>query len=86
MEITVVVAVIGVILSVLTYFAGVKKTSNGEVEKRAYFEGSITAKLDQLIKSVESLENKWAKNKEDLYSEIETQITQHERRYHHVCE
>ena len=51
--ITVAVAIIGCIISILTYFAGQKKVSNDDVEKSAFFQGEITAKLDQLIKTVD---------------------------------
>lgn len=76
------IAFIGVIIAVLTYFAGAKRTSNADVEKRAYFEGEIKAKLDQLLTSFEKLEMKLSKNTDELYSEISKQIAEHERRYH----
>lgn len=82
MELTIIIAVIGVVLSILTYFAGVKRNSNTDVEKRARFEGEIKAKLDQLILSVEKLENKLTRNTDELHAEIKRQIAEHERRYH----
>ena len=82
--ITAVVAVIGCVLSVLTYFAGQKKTSNVEVEKRARFEGEITAKLDQLIKAFDKLEAKLTRNTGELHDEIDKKILDHERRYHNA--
>lgn len=78
-----IIAAVGLVLSVLTYFAGVKRTSNADVEKRARFEGQIEAKLDQLIKQVSKLEEKLSQNKDELYAEIKERIEEHERRYHH---
>lgn len=82
MELTVAIAITGIVLSIMTFFAGAKKTSNADVEKRARFEGEIKAKLDQLIKSVEQLEDKLSRNKNELYAEIRRQIQEHERHYH----
>jgi hypothetical protein len=81
--ITVVVGVIGCVIAVLTYFAGLKKNSNFDVEKRAHFEGTIEAKLDQLIKTVDKLDQKLTRNTSELYTEIDQKIEQHEKRYHH---
>ena len=72
--ITVVVAVIGCIISILTYFAGQKKNSNADVEKSAFFQGEITAKLDQ----------KLTRNTGELHEEIDKKILDHERRYHNA--
>lgn len=82
MEITVLVAVIGCVITVISYFAGVKKSSTAEVEKRAYFEGEIKAKLDQLLTSFDKLEAKLSKNTDELYAQITKEIEEHERRYH----
>lgn len=82
MDSNVVIAVIGVVLAILTYFAGVKKSSNAETEHRARFEGEIKAKLDQLNHSFEKLEAKLDKSADSLNGEIKRQITEHERRYH----
>lgn len=79
-----IVAVIGVIVAILTYFAGQKKTSNADVEKNAFFQGEITAKLDQLIKTVEKLDQKLTRNTGELHEEIDKKITEHERRYHNA--
>ena len=81
-DITVLVGVIGAVIAILTYFAGVKRTSNGDIEKRARFEGNIEAKLDELLKSIDKLESKLDKSTDDLYSEIKRQIAEHEKRYH----
>lgn len=82
--ISVIIAVIGCVLSVLTYFAGQKKASNEDVEKSAFFQGEITAKLDQLIKSVDKLEQKLTRNTGELHAEIDKKIADHERRYHNA--
>ena len=73
---------IGVLIAVLTYFAGLKKSSNEVTEQRARFEGEIKAKLDQLNRSFEKLEAKLDKSSDSLYDEIKRQISEHERRYH----
>lgn len=80
--ISVIIAAIGCVIAVLTYFAGQKKASNGEIEKRARFEGEITAKLDQLIKSFDKLDAKLTRNTGELHEEIDKKILEHERRYH----
>lgn len=82
MDTNIIIAIIGVIIAILTYFAGVKKSSNAETEQRARFEGEIKAKLDQLNRSFEKLEAKLDKNADDLYTEIHKRIAEHERRYH----
>lgn len=82
MDTNIIIAVIGVIIAILTYFAGVKKSSNAETEQRARFEGEIKAKLDQLNRSFEKLEAKLDKTADDFYTEIEKRILEHERRYH----
>ena len=82
MDTNIIIAVIGVVIAILTYFAGVKKSSNAETEQRARFEGEIKAKLDQLNRSFEKLEAKLDKNADDLYTEIHKRISEHERRYH----
>lgn len=82
--ITVIVAIIGCVISTLTYFAGQKKTSNADVEKGAFFQGEITAKLDQLIKTVDKLDAKLTRNTGELHEEIDKKILDHERRYHNA--
>lgn len=82
--ISVIIAVIGCIVSILTYFAGQKKTSNEDVEKGAFFQGEITAKLDQLIKTVDKLDAKLTRNTGELHEEIDKKILDHERRYHNA--
>ncbi len=82
MDTKILIAIIGVVVSVLTYFAGVKKSSNAETEQRARFEGEIKAKLDQLNRSFEKLEAKLDKTTDDFYTEIDKRISEHERRYH----
>ena len=69
-------------ISVCTYFAGQKKNSNADVEKSAFFQGEITAKLDQLIKTVDKLDQKLTRNTGELHEEIDKKILDHERRYH----
>ena len=80
--ISAIVGIVGVVIGVVGYFGGQRKQSNDEVQKRAYFEGEIKAKLDQVINTLEKLENKLSKNTDELYTEISKQITAHEERYH----
>ena len=82
MEIAVVVGIIGAVVAVLSYFAGQKNQSNNDVEKRAYFEGTVTAKLDQLIDRFDKLEEKLQNSTSALYDEIDEKIKEHEMRYH----
>lgn len=83
MDTNILIALVGAVIAVLTYFAGIKKSSNAETEQRARFEGEIKAKLDQLNRSFEKLESKLDKTAEDFYTEIDKRISEHERRYHH---
>ena len=78
----IIIALTGLVIAILTYFAGVKKSSNAATEQRARFEGEIKAKLDQLNRSFEKLEAKLDKSSDSLYDEIKRQIAEHERRYH----
>ena len=80
--ISAIVGIVGVVIGVVGYFGGQRKQSNDEVQKRAYFEGEIKAKLDQVITTLEKLENKLSKNTDELYTEISKQIAEHEKRYH----
>ena len=77
-----VIGVFSLLIAVLSYFAGSKRSSNSDVEKRARFEGEIKAKLDQLLLSVEKLEQKLTRNTTELHDEIKRQMAEHERRYH----
>ena len=83
MDTNILIALVGAIIAVLTYFAGIKRSSNAETEQRARFEGEIKAKLDQLNRSFEKLESKLDKTAEDFYTEIDKRISEHESRYHH---
>lgn len=78
----VIIALIGAIIAVATFVVGQKHQSNKDVEKRAYFEGTITAKLDQLISRFDKLEEKLSNSTSELYDEINLKITEHEKRYH----
>lgn len=78
----IIIAVLGVVLATLTYFAGVKKTSNDDVAERARFEGSMSTKLDMLFKRFDKLEDSISRNISELYSEIDKKIKEHEERYH----
>ena len=73
---------IGVIVGVVGYFGGQRKTSNAEVEKRAHFEGTMEAKLEQISEQLNKIEDKLSKNTDALYAEIDKAIAEHERRYH----
>lgn len=76
------VGVIGIVLSIISHFNSEKKNSNTETEKYAFFQGEMTAKIDQLIHAVEKLDAKLSKNTDDLYNEISEKISEHEKRYH----
>lgn len=82
--ITTITAVLGCVVAVCTYFAGQKKSSNADTAESAFFQGEVTAKLDQLIKSVEKLEQKLSRNTGELHAEIDKKIADHERRYHNA--
>lgn len=82
MDNNILIAAIGAVVSVLTYFAGIKKSSNAETEQRARFEGEIKAKLDQLNRSFEKIESRLDKTANEFYAEIDKRISEHERRYH----
>jgi hypothetical protein len=82
--ITIAVAIIGCVVSILTYFAGQKRTSNNDVEKSAYFQGEMSAKIDQVIKNLEKLDSKLTRNTGELHDEIDKKILDHERRYHNA--
>jgi hypothetical protein len=82
--ITIAVAIIGCVVSILTYFAGQKRTSNNDVEKSAYFQGEMSAKIDQVIKNLEKLDTKLTRNTGELHDEIDKKILDHERRYHNA--
>lgn len=82
MEANIVIAIIGAVVAVLTYFAGQKKNSNGEAADRARFEGRVEEKLDRLQQSVDKLEARLSKNTTELYDKIDKEIKEHEMRCH----
>ena len=75
---SILIAAGGLVLAVLTYFAGAKRSAS----ERARFEGEISASLKDLTRSVEKLEDKFDKTSDGIYDEIKRQISEHERRYH----
>lgn len=81
-SITLLVAVVGCAVSCLSFLLGQKKSNSEETAKRARFEGMIDEKLNNLIKSVDKLDEKLSKNTNDLYKEIDKRISLHEKRYH----
>ena len=83
-EVTVLVGIVGAVVAVCTYYAGQKHQSNKDVEKRAYFEGQVTEKLDQLMHRFDRLEEQLSNNTSELYDEIAKQIEKHEERYHNA--
>ena len=82
LETGVVIAAIGLTISILSYFFGLKKHSNDDVEKRARFEGEIKATLNALSADVKKIEEKFDRFSEGYYEEIEKRIKEHEVRYH----
>ena len=81
-SITVLVAVVGCVLSCISFWVGQKKVTGEEAAKRARFEGMIDEKLNNLIKSVDKLDSKLSKSTTELYDEIDKRIAEHEKRYH----
>ena len=79
-----IVGIIGIVIGVIGYFAGQRKQSSEDAANRARFEGEVCAKIDQVLHSIEKLENKLSKNTDALYAEIDDKIAEHERRYHNV--
>jgi len=80
---TVIVAIIGLVFTVLAYFGGKQKSSNEDREQRGRFEGEIKATLTNLKDSVNELKEKLEKANNGFYKEIDKRIAEHERRYHH---
>lgn len=82
-ETGIIIAAIGLVISVLSYFFGVKKQSNADVEKRAHFEGEIKATLKRLVDDVDKIQQKFDKFSGNYIIEIDKKIQEHEARYHH---
>lgn len=80
--VTIIVGVVGAIIAVITYFAGEKKASKGEVAERARFEGNVEATLKQILLRLDGLDAKLTRNTTELYDEIDKRIAEHEKRYH----
>lgn len=80
--ISIIIAILGLALSVATYSAGQKKTNTAEVAKRAEFEGEVKAKLDLVLTRLDKFEENVNSVTADLHDEIARQIQEHERRYH----
>lgn len=77
-NITILIAFIGVCLSVLTYQAGVKKSSKNDGYNRGVFEGEIRSSIASLSKKLDELAKKLDKND----GNIDEAIKDHERRFH----
>lgn len=74
------IAVAGLLLSALTFVAGTKKANKAA----GYFEGLVTAKLDELGKKIDKFEDKLSHNSEKFYTAIDAAIKDHEERFHSV--
>ena len=75
---SILIAAGGLVLAVLTYFAGAKRSAS----ERARFEGEISASLKDLTRAVDKLETKLDRTSDGIYDEIKRQIADHERRFH----
>lgn len=83
-SITLLIAIVGCAVTCLSFLLGQKKSTSEETAKRARFEGMIDEKLNNLIKSVDKLDEKLTKSTNDLYEEIDKRIILHEKRYHEI--
>lgn len=80
-QVTILVGVCGLILSILTFVAGTKKNSKEDGYNLGKFEGDI-ARIEEAIKSIKEM---IAEIKIDLHNEenkIAEAIKNHERIYH----
>lgn len=80
--VTVLVGIIGCVITALSFLLGQRKTTKEETAARATFEGIITEKLNNLIKTVDKLDEKLSSTSTKLYDEIDKRIEDHEKRYH----
>lgn len=80
--VTIIVGIVTAVVSIVSYFAGEKKTSKGEVAERARFEGNVEATLKQILLRLDGLDAKLTRNTTELYDEIDKRIAEHEKRYH----
>ncbi len=77
-SITVLCGCVSLIIGIVGTLAATKNQS----KKDGYFEGVVSAKLDNLAQAVEKLDIKLGVNTSELSREIDKKISQHIREWH----
>lgn len=77
-NITVLIAVLGLILSVITFFVGQKKASADDGQEYGEFMGEIRADIRNIKDDIKEIKN----DRERLKNEIDHAISEHVKAYH----
>lgn len=77
-NITVLIAVLGLILSVITFFVGQKKASADDGQEFGEFMGEIRADIRNIKEDIKEIKN----DRERLKDEIDHAISEHVKAYH----
>ena len=77
-NVTVLIAVLGLILSVITFFVGQKKASADDGQEYGEFMGEIRADIRNIKDDIKEIKN----DRERLKNEIDHAINEHVKAYH----
>lgn len=82
MEITTIISILAVTLSVLTFFFNRKDKSNNEVKQEAGEQSLIKYRLDELDKKVDKILNKLEEQENETKKLIQDEMEKHLLKYH----
>lgn len=86
MELSMVIAIIGCVLGILSFFFGRRDKSVKDSGDYQYKMGQIDEKLSTISKQIENLSNKLDNFDREVDMRIEKAIEIHEKTYHHKGE
>lgn len=82
MEITTIISILAVTLSVLTFFFNRKDKSNNEVKQEAGEQSLIKYRLDELDKKVDKILNKLELQENETKNIVHEEMEKHLLKYH----
>lgn len=77
-NVTVLIAILGLVLSVITFFVGQKKASQDDGQEFGEFMGEIRADIRNIKDDIKEIKN----DRERLKNEIDHAINEHVKAYH----
>ena len=80
--ITLTIAIIGTVLSVITFFDNKKNKSNTEDGKEQYEKGKLDQQLKTILDKLDKIDKKFDGYDKEISERIETALAHHVREYH----